>query len=59
MYKNLGKCRHKKQSFFPTKSPSECKFVPSFFSNFMFLKLRDVTAIDFSTSLYILIMKMT
>ena len=40
-----------KESSFPTESPTECKYATGFFSNFISIKLRHVTSVDFSTSL--------
>ena len=37
--KNLGKCKHKTQSLFPTESPGERKYASSFFNSRNFLTL--------------------
>ena len=37
--KNLGKCKHKTQSLFPTESPGERKYASSFFNSRIFLTL--------------------
>ena len=37
--KNLGKCKHKTQSLFPTESPGEREYASSFFNSRNFLTL--------------------
>ena len=40
-----------KNSFFPKESLTGCKYACGFFTNFTSAKLRDVMAVDISTSL--------